>query len=123
MDLHNIVSGAIGTINPFISAEVYQSSGYTTAGDGSRTPTYAAAVDLQIQKQELSFKELKQIEGLNLQGIFCTVYLEGQIFGVDRGTAKGGDKFVFNSQTWLVVAVPEQWPDWCKVILCLQVTS
>jgi hypothetical protein len=78
-------------------------------------------VALRIQKQELSFKDLQQVDGLNLQGIFCSVYLAGAIYGVDRGTAGGGDKFVFNGQTWLVVAVPEQWPDWCRVILCLQV--
>ncbi len=121
MDLHNIVSGAISAVNPYIQAQIFQSTGYTTANDGSRAPSYAAPITRSIQKQDVSFKDLKQTEGLNIQGIFCSVYLEGQIYGADRGTAGGGDKFVFNSQTWLVVAVSEQWPDWCKVILCLQV--
>lgn len=123
MDLHGIVSGAIGTVNTFISAQVYQSTGYTTTGDGSRVPSYAAPVSVSIQKQELSFKDLQHVDGLNLQGIFCSVYLSGDIYGVDRGTAGGGDKFIFNGQTWLVVSVVEQWPDWCRVILCLQVNA
>lgn len=121
MNLHGIVAGAIGTVNPFIDANVYQSTGYTTAADGSREPSYAAPVAIRLQKQELSFKDLQQVDGLNLQGIFCSVYLAGAIYGVDRGTAGGGDKFTFNGQTWLVVAVAEQWPEWCRVILCLQV--
>lgn len=121
MDLHGIASGAIGAVNPFIPAMVYQSTGYTTAPDGSRAPGYAAPVQVSIQKQELSFKDLQHVDGLNLQGVFCSVYLSGSIYGVDRGTAAGGDKFVFNGQTWLVVSVPEQWPSWCRVILCLQV--
>ena len=121
MDLHGIVSGAIGTVNPFIPALAYQSTGYTTAGDGSRAPGYAAPVTLSIQKQELSFKDLQHVDGLNIQGVMCSVYLPGQIYGVDRGTAGGGDKFTFSGQTWLVVSVIEQWPDWCRVILCLQV--
>lgn len=123
MDLHGIASGAIGTVNPFIPAMVYQSTGYTTAPDGSRVPGYASPVALSIQKQELSFKDLQHVDGLNLQGIFCSVYLSGSIYGVDRGTAGGGDKLVFNGQTWLVVSVPEQWPDWVRVILCLQVKT
>ena len=121
MNLHGIVSGAIGTVNPLIAAQVSQATGYTTSASGKQVPTYAAAVPVTIQKQELSFKDLQHVDGLNIQGELCSVYLNGQIYGVDRGTAKGGDKFVFNSQTWLVVAVPEQWPDWCRVILCLQV--
>lgn len=121
MDLHNTVAGLIGSVNPFISAQVYQSTGYTTLGDGSQTPAYAAPITVQIQKQETSFKDLKQLEGLSMQGVYCAVYLTGNIYGIERGTARGGDKFVFNGQTWLVAAVPEQWPDWTKAILVLQV--
>lgn len=123
MNLHGLAAGAIGAVNPFIDAQVYPSTGYTTAADGSQVPGYDTPVDLTIQKQELSFKDLQHVDGLNLQGVMCTVYLSGAIYGVDRGTAGGGDKFVFNGQTWLVVAVAEQWPDWCRVILCLQVLS
>lgn len=121
MNLHGIVSGAVGAVNPPISAQVSQASGYTTSASGKQVPTYAAPAPVAIQKQELSFKDLQHVDGLNIQGELCSVYLNGQIYGVDRGTARGGDKFVFNGQTWLVVAVPEQWPDWCRVILCLQV--
>lgn len=121
MNLHGIVAGAIGTVNPFITAQAIQSTGYTALPSGKQVPSYADPITLSIQKQELSFKDLQHVDGLNIQGELCSVYLSGQIYGVDRGTAKGGDKFVFNSQTWLVVAVPEQWPDWCRVILCLQV--
>lgn len=120
MNLHGIVSGAIGAVNPRISAIVYPSNGFATAADGSQVPVYGQPVSLAIQKQELSFKDMQHVDGLNLQGIFCTVYLNGAIYGIDRGTAKGGDRFIIAGQTWLVVAVPEMWPDWCRVILCLQ---
>lgn len=123
MNLHSIASGAIGTVNPPIEVQAYQSNGYTTTPAGKQVPSYAAPVPLTVQKQEVSFKDLQHVDGLNLQGQLCSVYLNGQIYGIERGTAKGGDKFVFNGQTWLVVAIPEQWPDWCRVILCLQVVS
>jgi hypothetical protein len=123
LNLHGIVSGYIGTVNPFIAAEVYQSNGYTTTGSGKQVPAFNAPVPLQIQKQELSFKDLRQMDSLNVQGEFTTVYLNGEIYGVDRGTARGGDIFTINGDTWLVVAIPEQWPDWCRVILCKQISG
>lgn len=121
MDLHAAVSGAIGAVNPFVSAQYLKSTGTTTNPDGSRTPSYAAPVDVSIQKQELSFKELQQVQNLNLQGIMRSIYMEGAAYGVYRVAGTGGDKFVIGDQTWLVVAVPELWPDWCKVIVQLQV--
>lgn len=121
MNLHGIVSGAIGTINPFVSAQIKQSTGWTTSPSGKRVPSYAAPFPASIQMQELSFKDLQHTDGLNLQGVLRSVYLDGSIYGVDRGTAGGGDIFTIGSQTWLVVAVAEQWADWCRVILQLQV--
>lgn len=123
MNLHGIVSGAIGAINPFIPAQVYQSKGYTTTPAGKQVPAFLSPVDQFIQKQELSFKDLQHVDGLNIQGELCSVYLNGQVYGIDRGSAMGGDAFVFNNQVWLVVAVPEQWPDWCRVILCRQLAG
>lgn len=121
MDLHSAVAGAIGAVNPFVAAQYLQATGTTTNPDGSRVPAYAAPVTVSIQMQELSFKELQQIQNLNLQGIVRSAYLKGSAYGVDRVAGTGGDKIVYQGQTWLVVAVPEQWPDWCKVIVQLQV--
>jgi hypothetical protein len=123
MDLHSIAAGAVGAVNPFVQASYIKATGTITNPDGSRTPSYADPVTLIVQKQELSFKDLQHVNGLNLQGIFCAVYLEGAAYGVARGAGTGGDKFVVDGQTWLVVAVPEMWPDWCKVLLNLQVNS
>jgi hypothetical protein len=41
LDLHNLVSGAIGTINPNAVAELRLSTGYSIAADGTQTPAYA----------------------------------------------------------------------------------
>jgi hypothetical protein len=123
MDLHAAVSGAIGAVNPFVSAQYVKSTGTVTNPDGSRTPSYAAPVDVSIQMQELSFKELQQVQNLNLQGIVRSMYMEGAAYGVYRGAGTGGDKIVYQGQTWLVVAVAEQWPNWVKVLVQLQVNA
>lgn len=120
MNLHGIAAGAVGAVNPFIPAAIRQSTGYTTQADGERVPSYADPVSVMLQRQDLSSRDLRQIEGLNIQGITCAAYVRGNWYGVDRGNGQGGDLFDFNGQTWLVVAVLEAWPDWCKVALCLQ---
>jgi hypothetical protein len=42
--------------------------------------------------------------------------------GINRDRQQGGDKFVIGNETWLVVDVPEIWPDWTRVIACQQLT-
>lgn len=108
-------------MNPFVPAIYYRSLGSVTASNGARVPAFAQAVPMNIQKQELSFKELQHVDGMNLQGIFCSVYLRGHAFAVTRDKKRGGDKFLIDGETWLLVEIMEQWDNWCRVILVLQV--
>lgn len=124
MNLHGIVAGAIAAVNPTITGVFKASTGYTTAGDGTQVPTYAAPINVPMQVQALTFKDLTQLDGLNLNGTKRAIYLYGAANGVVRPTAKGGDLIVLtdavNAGTWLVAQVLEQWPDWCKVAVTLQ---
>jgi hypothetical protein len=130
MNLHAIVRGAINTVNPDQTVVLRASTGYTTNAAGKRTPTYAADATVAAQVQALSGRDLQHPDFLNVQGIKRAVYLYGDVQGVVRPNAKGGDLLVFpqdlggTAQLWLVVAVLETWnPDatgWCKVGVVLQ---
>ncbi|CAM2143802.1 conserved protein of unknown function [Pararobbsia alpina] len=129
MDMHSLVSGVVGTVNPFIDAQLSKSTGYTTAPNMKRTPAYADPVAQQIQVQALSAKELQHLDGLNITGVLRKVYLSGDWQSVYRPgpVAGGGDIFSFKStpaavaaQNWLVVTVLETWPDWCSLAVQLQ---
>lgn len=113
-----MVAGAIGTVNPFTRATIKQSTGYTTNSDGSRTPTYSTRTAM-IQVQALSSDDLKQIDGLNIQGSKNTVFLNGNWGGIIRVGREGGDLLEFNGQTWLAVTA-NNWPDWTQLIVVLQ---
>jgi hypothetical protein len=76
---------------------------------------------MQVQAQELSFKELQHAQNLNLQGVLKSIYCPGTVRAVDRTTNSGGDKIIIAGKTWLAVAISEQWPQWCRVIGQLQV--
>ena len=120
MNLHGIASGPIGSINPFITALYSASTGYTTNPAGKQIPNYAISITVRAQRQALTAENIRQLDNMNIQGLTTSLYLNGHVNGVVRVSAKGGDIFLFDGQTWLVVAVPEQWPDWVKVLCVLQ---
>lgn len=123
MNLHDIVSGAIGVVNPFIAGTYTVSSGYTTGEDGSRVSLYSS-VDVSAQVQPMSYRDLQQVEGLNLNGTRRSIYVNGRFDGVVRPSQKGGDLITIlvgiNRGVWLTALVLEQWPDWVKVAATLQ---
>jgi hypothetical protein len=121
MNLHSIVSGAIGAVNPFIPVVIKQSTGYTTAPDGTQVPTYTT-ISTTGQQQALSGSDILRLNGLNVHGVTTKMYLNGNYEGVFRVLGKGGDLLAFGGQTYLVAQVLERWPDWSCVALSMQTT-
>ena len=125
MNLHGIVRGAITTVNPDIIATLRASTGSTIDDAGKRTATYTDSA-ARIQVQALAGKDLEHINDLNIQGVLRTVYLYGNYNGIIRADNKGGDLLIFplvpgaDDKVWMVVAVFETWPDWCKLAVWLQ---
>jgi hypothetical protein len=129
MNMHGIVRGVVTAVNPDITVTVKQSTGYTTSADGTQVPAYSTTTGVRAQIQALSGKDLHQIDGLNLQGSLCAIYLYGSISGVVRANQQGGDLITVSSGAyagvWLVTVTLEQWSDggpasWCKVCGTLQ---
>ena len=121
MNLHGIVSGAVGAVNPHIPVTIKSSTGYTTGADGSQSPTYATTTATG-QRQALTGADIKRLNSLNIQDVVEKIYLAGNFEGVFRVAGKGGDLIVFGGRTYLVASVLERWPDWCCLALTMQVT-
>lgn len=119
MNLRGIANSATRAINPNVNGVFRINTGFTTLPGGKREQTYSN-VDVEVQMQELSSTDLRQVDAINIQGILKSAYLNGNFNGVNRPDQKGGDILVVNGQKWLVVKVPELWPDWCRVIVNLQ---
>lgn len=115
----------IGTINPFIDVSVQISTGDMARPDGTRVPLYDTQ-PFSAQIQALEGDDLRQMEGLNLQGTFCKIYFYGLVEGIVRDVDKGGDLVTVPSGvyagTWLTKKVFEAWPDWACVACVLQNT-
>ena len=124
MNLHAIVAPVIGSVNPNVPCILQRSTGYTTNPDGSRNPTYLTASGT-AQVQALTYSDLKQVDGLNLNGAARGIYFYGDIVGVLRAANKGGDIVTLsdgpNAGNWLVVQALETWGvGWCKCACVLQ---
>jgi hypothetical protein len=127
VNLHQVVSGAIGAINPLVLSEWRVSTGYNTQPDGTRTPNYRVIESVPIQVQALTYTDLQKLGGLNIEGTRRKVYMNGNVEGLDRQAIKGGDLITMGTApgfpgptTWLVSQVLEHWPDWCSVAITLQ---
>ena len=124
MNLHNIVAPMIAKVNPWVTATMQSSNGYTTNPDGSRVPVYLASQTVKVQMQALQYNDLQQISGLNIQGERHAMYLNGRWDGVVRPDGKGGDLITLaDGSRWLVALVLENWSysaGWSKLCVTRQ---
>lgn len=121
MNLHGIASNKIAVVNPMTNVQVQLSTGYATNADGSRVPAYAAPIVVSAQVQELTVRDLRQLDALNIAGSSRSIYFPGTVTGVVRFSQQGGDVITLPDGTvWLTTSVLEQWPTWSKVAVTLQ---
>jgi hypothetical protein len=122
MNLHGIVKGAIGAVNPHVSVTIKHSTGeYDVLPDGAPVPKYDIT-DTTGQIQPLSEGDVAKVSNLGVQGVAQKAYLDGNVESLVRATGQGGDLLTIGGREYLVVAVLERWPDWCCVGLSMQVT-
>lgn len=79
---------------------------------------------LMAQVQPITWRDLQQMEGVNLGGTRRKIYINGTTDGIVRSLRKGGDLVTIavgvNAGVWLVPQVLEQFPDWCCAAITLQ---
>ena len=124
MDLRGIANSCSNVVNPNITVTWQKSTGFTIGNAGKQIPTYAAGVIGPAQVQALDNSQLKQLEGLNIQGDIRALYMYGNLAGVIRPNQQGGDLIVISSGplqgTWLITKTLESWPAWTAVAIVKQ---
>lgn len=120
MNLRAIANQASQSINANIPVNVLRSIGYTIGAGRKQVPTYASPVSGFGNLQALDSVDLKQLDGLNIQGEIKAIYLYGTVAGALRTDQVGGDLVEIAGRTWLVVKVLEGWATWTKAAIVLQ---
>lgn len=127
MNLHAIAGPIVSAINPTQTVSLQTGTTSTTASDGTVTPIYETTT-VPAQIQALSGKDLRQIEGLNLQGTLRAIYFYGNVTGLIRASQSNGSLVTFpDSSVWMVAQVLETWGEgltggngWCKCVVVAQ---
>lgn len=123
-------AGGIGTYK-VSRAQTVISGTINATGTGKRIPQFVTTNGITMQVQAVTGGDLEHTDGLNLQTIARSVYLNGRAEGVDRAALKGGDLLLIPTgltttppamDTWLIRAVAEPWDTggWTRVIVILQ---
>lgn len=126
LNLHGIVRPAITSVNSDVPILYIASTGPKTLPGGKVVPQYAEPVRLLGQVQPISTGELAHFDFLQANGVNRQVYVYGEQNAIDRISKLGGDLLQFpeipggTPRTWLIKAVPEQWPGWCRTIVVAQ---
>lgn len=123
MDLRGIVNAVTDTVNPNISVTVQPSTGSTIGAGLKQVPSYGTPVTGFAQVQALTAADIRHLDGLNIQDATQSIILRGPLEAVVRAHSKGGDLVIIGSDTWLTVAVLEQWPLWTRAAITLQVPA
>ncbi len=110
MNVFSLTSGPVANVNPPISGTLKRGAGYTTAGDGSRVPTFAKTIAADFQVQALTGKEIAHLDSLNITGRLQAVHYKGELIALDRKKGSGGDVLTYNGDDWLVVQIIEFFP-------------
>lgn len=122
MNLHQIASGLIGTVNPFINVTLKIFLRETEDAYGKVTPEYDESI-LSAQLQPLSWKDLQHLDGMNITGVQKKLYINGNFSAVNRITGSGGDFVLIGEEKWMIPTVLELWPDWCCLALRRQLNE
>lgn len=123
MNLRQIANRATASINPNIPATVRRYMGEVMGSGRKPIPQYAPDEVIPIQFQPLTKGDLRHVDGLNIQGLFKSIHVNGSFYSVNREMQKGGDLFIVDGRTWLVIEPLELWPDWSRLLVCLQVDA
>jgi hypothetical protein len=83
------------------------------------------SMTLQGQIQPITWRDLQQMDGINLGGVRWKIYLYGEVDAVVRPEKKGGDLITIfapnqHAGVWLVAQVLEAWNGWVCAAIVLQ---
>ena len=113
MNLHEIVSNAISSINPFQDILITPRSSYTVNEYGEAVASDGSSYQIKADVQPLTSEDIKFINNYNESTVYRAFWVSANTFGLNRPMARGGDKVVCNGKTYYVVNMPEDWYETC----------
>lgn len=126
MNLHEIVSNAINSINPLQDIKITPRGGYTVNQYGETTVSEGSSYIVKADVQPVSGEDIKFINNYNESTVYKAFWVSSNVFGLNRPMAKSGDKIEWNGKTYYVVNMPEDWYEtvgWSHFVGALQLNQ
>ena len=123
MNLHEIVSNAISSINPFQSVTITPRGSYSVNDYGETVVTEETAYTIMADVQPVSSEDIKYVNNYNQSTIYKAFWVSANTFGINRPMARAGDKVECNGNIYYVTSMPEDWYEtvgWSHFIGALQ---
>ncbi len=122
MNLNAIAGGVVSAISPPVVLKIQISTGPgKTGSDGGRSPTYADPVYAPGNLCPMSYTDIVQADGMQIQGVRSKLYINAQIEGLVRSKNRGGDLVTLpDGSVYKVALILEAWPNWTSCIVTLQ---
>lgn len=116
INLHNIVRGAINSINPDQSVILKINKGSVHQPGGILEPEFEE-IETIAQVQPIKSSEIQFINNYVAGATYNNFYFNGSVNGINRRKLTGGDIIVYNGFEWYVDSQEEDWDTvgWSKV--------
>lgn len=123
MNLHEIASNAINSINPFQIITITPRSSYTVNQYGEAVSTDGTSYTVKADVQPVNSEDIKFINNYSESTEYKAFWVSAEVSGLNRPFAKGGDKVELNGNIYYVVNMPEDWYEtvgWSHFVGALQ---
>lgn len=121
INVRALANMATQNVNPNRTVTLQVNTGYTVDDYGVQVPSFLEE-EIEVQMQSLSSQEKFNLDLVNKQGEFVSIYAFGAIDGIRRWLGKGSSKFIFpaygesDAAEWQVNQVMESYATWTRVL-------
>lgn len=126
MNLHEIVSSAINSINPFQSITITPRGGYTVNQYGEREVITGSDFTVMADVQPLNSSDIQFINNYQSSTEYMSFWFSADVNGLTRPLVKSGDIITWNGKKYYVVNMPEGWYEingWSHCVGALQLNQ
>lgn len=123
IDVRGLANMATQNVNPNQVVTLEVSTGYTVDDYGKQIATRESQL-IEVQTQSITSTERYNLDLINKQGEFISIYAFGSIDGIRRWIQKGSSRFIFPAYgeeepvIWVVDQKAESFATWTRVIAC-----
>lgn len=121
INVRALANSATQNVNPNQVVTLQINDGYTVDEYGKQVPKFIEK-EIEIQQQSLSSQEKYNLDLINRQGEFISIYAFGALDGIRRWVQKGSSRFIFPAYgedqpaVWYIEQVAESYANWTRVI-------